>query len=146
MISCYLLCIFNLDIVKIRLTKKCSAINLRSTEQRNSSEVRSQRNYFKLSSYTLQINEAWLGLDLWCLTPLSTLFQLYRSGQFYFWRKQEDPEKTTVLSQVTDKLYHIMLYTAPWTGFELTTLLVIGTDCKGRCKSNYHTIRTTTAL
>jgi hypothetical protein len=22
-------------------------------------------------------------------------------------------------------------YTSPWTGFELTTLVVIGTDCKG---------------
>jgi hypothetical protein len=26
------------------------------------------------------------------------------------------------------------------TGFELTTLLVIGTDYTGSCKSNYHTI------
>ena len=31
------------------------------------------------------------------------------------------------------------------TGFELTTLVVIATDCTGSCKSNYHTITKTTA-
>ena len=56
----------------------------------------------------------------------------------------EKTGETSDLSQVTVKLYHIMLYTSPWSRFELTTSVVIGTDCVGSCKSSYHTITTTT--
>jgi hypothetical protein len=98
------------------------------------------KNILNKKSHPLKLNLSKIGLGLWCITPHSTMFQLYRYGQFYWWRKMEYPENTNDLSQVTDKLYHIMLYRLhfAWTGFELTMLVVIGTDCIGSCKSYDH--------
>ena len=55
-------------------------------------------------------NSLFGGLELWCLKSLSTIFHLCRGGQLHWWRKLEYPEKTNNLSQITDKIYHIMLY------------------------------------
>jgi hypothetical protein len=44
-------------------------------------------------------------------------------------------------------LSHNVVWSTPhqWVGFEYTNYVVIGTDCAGSCKSNYHTITTMTS-
>ena len=58
-------------------------------------------------------------------------------------RIPEYSEKTTDLPLVKCKLYHIMFYRVDiaWTGFELTTLVVICIHCICSCKSNYRRSR-----
>jgi hypothetical protein len=48
-------------------------------------------------------------VGLWYLTPFSAIFQLYRDGQFYWWRTPEYSEKTTDLSQVANILMMILV-------------------------------------
>jgi hypothetical protein len=68
-----------------------------------------------LPPYYLLFNVDIYNRELWYLTSLSTIFKLYRGGQFYWWRKPEYLEKTTVLPQDTDKLVNpTIVRSQPW--------------------------------
>jgi hypothetical protein len=89
-----------------------------------------------------------------CLFSTATRYQLYVHSQLFsdtaricFTNELETIKykKTTDLSQVTDKLYHIMLHTRSWSRFEHTISVVRGNDYICSYKSNYHLITATTA-
>ena len=49
-------------------------------------------------------------VGLWCLTLLQEYFSFIVTVSCIWWGKPEAPENTTDLSQIGDKLYHIMMY------------------------------------
>jgi hypothetical protein len=87
----------------------------------------------KLSNFTL----TWFGFMVFNTT--------FKNISVISWTSVLLVEETGENHQ-PEKLYHIMLYRTylAWAGFELTTLVVVGTDCIGSSKSNYHTITATT--
>jgi uncharacterized protein YozE (UPF0346 family) len=98
-------------------------------------------------------NASFLGLNINecdpCLENTSLFrnfqqyFQLYRGGQFYWWMKSENPEKTTDLSQVTDKLYrhcgyvNCSNYLENHTEFLYSTILPLASCKRISIKSKY---------
>ena len=114
--------------------------------------------------FVLPPNVCALFMKLWCCTKCIwmkkhmkilidlILFDLWDFQQYITvlsWRSvllAENQGETIDLSQVTDKLYHILYRVhLAWAMFKITTLMVIGTGCIANHKSNYHTITSTTA-
>ena len=79
---------------------------------------------------------AFTWLWLWCLTSLSTICQLSRGDQFYWWGKLQ-----TYHTSLANCITCCIEYTSPLA--EFATLVVLYIDYANSYKFNYHRITTT---
>jgi len=85
-----------------------------------------------MMSHETRTNILW---HIYCVTGKQVMMTIVTCAYLCYWKflividVHDIEEKTIDLPRVTDKPYHIMLYTSSWAEFELTMLVVIGTDC-----------------
>ena len=60
------------------------------------------------ANYVRKPRNIWFGL--WCLKPLSNNISVISLWKVFLVEETGEPEKTTRLSQVTEKRYHMMLH------------------------------------
>ena len=108
--------------------------------------------YYKLSYVTFTIGHctntgflSFASLLVWCcITPLSTILQLYYGVSFIRGRNRRTRRKPPTCRKSLTNFIPKCYLPRPKSRFELITSAVIGTDWRGSCKSNYHTMTTTT--
>ena len=107
---------------------KCS-IRAR-TENNDTSNYLNSKEFFAGIKVSTCPPVIYIGLGLWCLTPLLTIVQLYHGfmAVISFVEETRLPEKNHLLPQVTDEFYYTMLY-------RVHTAMCEDTDFTGCCKS-----------
>jgi hypothetical protein len=76
----------------------------------------------------------------WCLMPLSVISVISWRSVLLVEETGGPGENHWPVASHRQTLSHNVVHPPPWSRFELKTSVVIGTDCIGSCKSNYHTM------
>jgi hypothetical protein len=102
--------------------------------------------------YQFEVNRLLRLVGLWCLMPLSTIFQLCRGGQFYWWRKRKLVQLASLI-QVDLKSIHstfILPYSITYDLLSLTKIYIFKNYCINWIiclhKFNWTIIRSATAF